>query len=143
MNISNAFQHSVPTPHDLNLITQTSQDYIEGWYSADVERMRRSLHPELVKRTIAYDSRSETWLLRPAITAQMMAEFTRGGGGSDAPKAERTYELTIQDVFRHIANVKLVSRDFMDFIHLAKFGDRWLIVNVIWELRQGEVRLEV
>jgi Putative lumazine-binding len=143
MNTPNAFQHSAPTPQDLNLITQTSQDYIEGWYTANVERMQRCLHPELVKRTIAYDPRSETWLLRPPITAQMMAQFTREGGGSDAPEAERSYELTIQDVFRHIACVKLVSREFMDFIHLAKLGDRWLIVNVLWELREGEHHLEV
>jgi hypothetical protein len=73
----------------------------------------------------------------------MMAEYTQEGGGSDAPEAERTYELTVQAMFRHIACVKLVSRDFMDFIHLAKLGDRWLIVNVLWELRQGEARLEV
>jgi hypothetical protein len=142
MNTPNAVQQPAPTPDDLDLITRTSQDYIEGWYTADVERMRRCLHPELVKRTIAYDPRQETWLLRPPITAHMMAEFTREGGGSDAPEAERTFDLTVQDVFRHIACVKVVSREFMDFIHLAKLNDRWLIVNVLWELREGEIRLD-
>jgi Putative lumazine-binding len=143
MNPVNEVQPSAPTDHDLKLITQTSQDYIEGWYTANVERMQRCLHPELVKRTIALDPQSGTWLLRPPISAQMMAKFTRGGGGSDAPEVERTYVLTVQDVFRHIACVKLVSRDFMDYIHLAKLGDRWLIVNVLWELREGEACLEV
>jgi Putative lumazine-binding len=142
MNTPNAVQPSAPTPHDVELITRTSQDYIEGWYTADVERMRRCLHPELVKRTIAYDARREHWLLRPPITASMMAEYTRDGGGSDAPEAERTFELIVQDVFRHIACFKLVSRAFMDYLHLAKLNDRWLIVNVMWELREGEVRLD-
>jgi Putative lumazine-binding len=72
----------------------------------------------------------------------MMAEYTRDGGGSDAPEAERTFELIVQDVFRHIACFKLVSRAFMDYLHLAKLNDRWLIVNVMWELREGEVRLD-
>ncbi len=26
-------------------------DYIEGWYAGDAERMERSLHDDLVKRT--------------------------------------------------------------------------------------------
>jgi Putative lumazine-binding len=142
MNTPNTFQPSAPTPNDVDLITRTSRDYIEGWYTADVELMQRCLHPELVKRTIAYDAQQETWLLRPPTTASMMAEYTRDGGGSDAPEAERTFELTVHDVFRHIACVKVVSRDFMDFIHLAKLNDRWLIVNVLWELREGEIRLD-
>jgi hypothetical protein len=40
---------------DIELTTQTSQGYIEGCYSVDAKRMRRCLHPALVKRTLFYD----------------------------------------------------------------------------------------
>jgi hypothetical protein len=39
---------------------------------------------------------------------------------------------------RHIASVKVLSHPFVDYLHVAKIGDRWLIVNVLWELRKGE-----
>jgi hypothetical protein len=101
--------------------------------------MRRCLHPELVKRTLMHDPKKKDWLLTRVVTAEMMAEFTREGGGSDAPAEERTYEILVQDVFRHIAAVKVISGEMMDYLHLAKLNERWFIVNVLWELRRGEV----
>lgn len=130
---------TTPTSRDIDLITQTSRDYIEGWYSADAERMRRCLHPDLVKRTLLYDPEKETWLLRRPSNAEMMVEYAGKGGGSDIPEAERTYEIIIQDVFRHIACVKVISRYMMDYLHLVRLNERWFIVNVLWELREGEI----
>ena len=126
---------------DRDAIMQASRDYVEGWYEADPERMARALHPDLVKRTVGLDGDSGEWrLLRPS-TAEMMVGFTREGGGSDVPEGERIYELSIRDGFRHIACVRALSPLFMDYLHLAKFDDRWLIVNVIWEVREGVAQL--
>jgi len=131
---------SIPSPEDIDGLTQASRDYIEGWYSADAERMRRCLHPELVKRTLMYEAQQGTWLVRHPSTAEMMVKFTQGGGGSDVPEVERTYEITIQDVFRHIACVQVVSRDMIDYLHLVKLNDQWFILNVLWEVREGEIK---
>ena len=126
---------------DRAAIMQASRDYVEGWYEADPERMARALHPDLVKRTVGLDGDSGEWrLLRPS-TAEMMVGFTGEGGGSDVPEDERIYELSIQDGFRHIACVRALSPLFMDYLHLAKFDERWLIVNVIWEVREGVSQL--
>jgi Putative lumazine-binding len=129
----------IATPEDIEGITQTARDYAEGWFTADAERMRRCLHPDLVKRTIMRDPQQGTWELRRPSDAQMMVAFTQEGGGSDAPESEKTFEITILDVFRHIATVKVLSYPFMDYLHLTKLNDRWLIVNILWELRQGEM----
>jgi hypothetical protein len=127
------------TPEDIEGITQAARDYAEGWFTADVERMRRCLHPDLVKRSIQLDPQRGTWELRPPANGQMMVAYTQDGGGRDAPEAEKTFEITVLDVFRHIATVKVLSYPFMDYLHLAKLNNRWLIVNVLWELRQGEM----
>ena len=34
-------------------ITDAVLDYFEGWFTADAERMRRALHPQLAKRRLA------------------------------------------------------------------------------------------
>ena len=52
---------SVPqaTPEDIQAITN-QRDYAEGWFTANAEQMRRSLHPRLVKRTIWHDLQTGT-----------------------------------------------------------------------------------
>jgi hypothetical protein len=40
---------------DQELITQAVQDYFGGWHDADVARMGRALHPDLVRRSAAED----------------------------------------------------------------------------------------
>ena len=42
---------SEATGPDRDAIESVVRDYIEGWYSGDVERMNRALHDDLVKRT--------------------------------------------------------------------------------------------
>ena len=122
---------------DLEGITQASKDYIEGWYFADAERMQRCLHPDLVKRTLIRVD--DTWRLRQPTTTARMVEHTREGGGSWIPEPERTYKITILDVFRHIASVKILSSHMMDYVHLVKLGGRWQIADALWEVRKGEI----
>ena len=126
------------SPDDLQAITAVARDYIEGWLDGDESRMRRCLHPELVKRTIYHDSETGDWRLGRPADAEMMAGWTRDGEGRTDVVHERVFEITIQDAFRHIASVRVLSHAYMDYLHVAKIGDRWLIVNVLWEVREGE-----
>jgi hypothetical protein len=128
-----------PEPGDVDAITDTARDYIEGWLDGDQERMSRCLHPNLVKRTIYHDPERGDWELGRTATAEMMVGWTREGEGHTAVARERAFEITVQDVFRHIASVKVLSYPYMDYLHVAKIGDRWLIANVLWEVREGEM----
>jgi len=51
-----------PIP-DRDAVIKACLDYAEGWYTGDAERMQRSLHPDLVKRTIDRDPDQNTWQL--------------------------------------------------------------------------------
>lgn len=129
----------IAPPDDINGITQACLDYAEGWYNADAERMQRCLHPDLVKRTLMRDLQAGSWILRRPADAEMMVTFTQQGGGSAVPESQRIYEVMIHDVFRHVACAKVVTAEYVDYVQLAKFDQHWLIVNVLWELREGEV----
>jgi hypothetical protein len=130
------------TPEEIEGIMQASRDYIEGWYNAEPERMARCLHPALIKRTIVSDPQAEGLQVGPTRSATDMVGYTQDGGGSDVPPAERGHEITILDVFRDIATVKVLSHDYMDYLHLAKFEDGWKLLNVLWEVREGIVEGE-
>jgi ketosteroid isomerase-like protein len=130
---------AAPEPGDIEAITEIARAYIEGWFDGDEERMRRCLHPDLVKRTIYRDPKSGEWGLGRPSTAEMMVGWTRDGEGRTTVARERAFEIEVQDVFRHIAAVRVLSYPYMDYLHVAKIGNRWLIVNVLWELREGEM----
>ncbi|MBK9092804.1 MAG: nuclear transport factor 2 family protein [Anaerolineae bacterium] len=131
---------SVPqaTPEDIQAITEASRDYAEGWFTANAEQMRRSLHPQLVKRTIWHDLQTGTWQPSNSHDAESMVGITRDGGGSALPESEKAFEIVVLDVFRDIATVKVYSYPYMDYLHLVKINDRWSILNCLYEVRVGE-----
>lgn len=125
----------VPLPEDIAAITRSSVDYIESWYTADGERMRQCLHPALAKRGVMRDPTTGGWTLRHTDAARMVT-LTREGHGRETPPPDRKYQVTVLDVFRNTASTKVVSHPFVDYLHLARFGARWLIVNALWEPRE-------
>jgi hypothetical protein len=125
-----------PSADDLQDIIRASLDYIEAWYTGDAERMKACLHPDLAKRSVWKDVASGARVLRNT-TAQRMYELTQEGGGSDVPEADKVHEVTILDAFRNIASVKVVS-EYVDYLHVARFDERWLIVSVLWDFRGGD-----
>ena len=115
-------------------IRQAALDYIEGWYEGNPERMERALHPELAKRIVHTNPQNSRSRL-DQMSALSLVLGTRRGGGKDTPKEKQQKDVTILDVYENAASVKIVASDWIDYLHMAKFNGRWVIVNVLWELK--------
>ncbi len=128
---------AVPAAEDLDAIIQACRDYFEAWYTADAGRIADCLHPDLAKRTVTCEGDAQSWTLR-SVGAQTMIDATREGRGMKrAPEGDRWIHITVRDVYGRIASATVVSHPYVEYVHLAKFDDRWRIVNTIWELREG------
>jgi hypothetical protein len=123
------------SPADSTAILAASLDYIEGWYTADVERMERALHPHLAKRFVETFTNEGTRLTDTS--ALELVQQVRNGGGSDTPATDRRADVRILDVFQDVASVRVDAHGWIDYMHLARFGDDWRIVNVLWEIRHS------
>ncbi|HEY7545195.1 MAG TPA: nuclear transport factor 2 family protein [Blastocatellia bacterium] len=123
-----------PSEADAAAIRQTALDYIEGWYEGNAERMERALHPELAKRIVRTDPKSGRSSLGQ-MSAMSLVQGTRNGGGKSTPKEKQQKDVTILDVFEGAASVKVVATSWIDYLHMAKWNGRWVIVNVLWELK--------
>jgi hypothetical protein len=64
-----------------------------------------------------------------------MVEYTRAGGGSAEIEQKGEVVVTLVALTGGIANVIATSARYVDYLHLAKWNDRWVIVNVLWGLR--------
>ena len=120
------------TAADSSAIRQAALDYIEGYYDGDGARMERALHPELAKRIVRTNEQGRSQLGQ--MSAMTLVVGTRAGGGKDTPVAERRKDVTIFDIYRNAASAKIDASGWIDYLHLAKWNGRWVIVNVLWEL---------
>jgi len=115
-------------------ITQAALDYIEGFYDGDAVRMERALHPELAKRIVETDAATRRSRLAE-MSALTLVQLTRAH--HPTPPGERQQDVTVLDVFENAASVKVVAAGWIDYLHLARWNGRWVIVNVLWELKPG------
>ena len=122
------------TAADSAAIRATALDYIEGWYEGDAERMERALHPELAKRIVVTNPQNGRSRL-DQMSAMSLVRATRAGYGKETPADKRQEDVTILDVFENAASVKVVAADWIDYLHMGKSDGKWVIVNVLWEMK--------
>jgi hypothetical protein len=118
---------------DAEAIKQTALDYIEGWYDGDAARMERALHPELAKRIVQVDQRGRSNFGH--MGAMRLVQLTRVSDGKNIPKEKQQKDVTVLDIFGNAASAKIIAADWIDYLHLAKWNGKWVIVNVLWEMK--------
>lgn len=123
-------------PADSAEIRGTALNYVEGWYTGNADRMTRALHPELVKRIIRTDSTGHASIQQ--MGASSLIAGTRGGYGRQTPAARQRKDVKILDIFGNTASVRADMADWIDYLHMAKFSGRWVIVNVLWEMKPAK-----
>lgn len=127
-----------PSPEaDAAAIKQTALDYIEGWYEGNAERMERALHPELAKRIVFSDPKSGRSRL-DSMGAMTLVQRVKAGGGTKTPKDQQQKDVTILDIYENAACAKVIAANWVDYLQLARFEGRWVIVNVLWELKPAK-----
>jgi hypothetical protein len=72
------------------------------------------------------------------MSAMSLVQGVRRGGGKQTPKEKQLKEVTLLDVFGNAASVKIVASDWIDYLHIGKFDGRWVIINVLWELKPSK-----
>ena len=114
-------------------IKRAALNYAEGWYEGNADKMEISLHPDLAKRIVRTNDKGQSGLGQ--MSAMSLVQGTRSGSGKQTPAAEQQKDVTILDVTGSAATVKLEMRDWIDYMHIGKFNGKWVIINVLWEMK--------
>jgi hypothetical protein len=123
-------QHS--SDHEREAITLALETYIHAWFSGDVAAMEKCLHPDLTARLLQLNPDSDE--------AAGIRTFTRIQGiqaslGSCTHPMARRSEIAVLDISGRSASARAVLGDWVAYVHLSHTGERWAIVNVMWEWR--------
>ena len=126
------------TPETMAILN-TVNDYWEGWFGADAERMERALHPTLAKTGVGIDASGRQVL--GSMTADQMIGWTREGEGVAEKPGAFPFEVTVNDVHREVATVVVHSGVFREYLHLAKTLEGWKIIHALHTRVREEPRL--
>jgi hypothetical protein len=107
-------------------------DYVDGQLEGDAQRVARALHPDLAKRAVAGPGPTarEVFPLR-RMTADELISLTRQGE-LKTPREQWDRSVRVLDVTGNAAAVRVETPWFVDYFHMGRFGERWLIVNALW-----------
>ena len=128
--VSSAFAQTDP---EREAVKRTALNYAEGWYEGNADKMESSLSADLAKRIARTNDKGQTRL--DHMTAMSLVQGTRGGFGKQTAKEEQQKDVTILDLLGGAATVKLEMRDWVDYMHIARVNGKWVIVNVLWEMK--------
>jgi hypothetical protein len=108
-------------------ITAAVRDYYEGWFEADASRMRRALHPSLVKRSVHGTPGDMA-----EVTYDDMVGATEQGEGARHGPDRRSFAISINHVHNTIADVHVIGDVYVDYLQMAEIDGRWQIINALW-----------
>ena len=108
-------------------------DYVEGIYNVEPARIERSVHPKLAKLGFYRPPADDAYRPGSAMTFERLVEVAKNYNKEGKLRKDAPKEVTILDLLDQTASVKLVAEWGVDYMHLAKFDGKWMIVNVIWQ----------
>ena len=111
-------------------VEATCFDYVDGQLEGDPVRVARALHPDLAKRRVLGDTPDERLGLR-RMSKEELVDLTRQGA-LKTPKEQWNRSCRVLDVAGNTAVARAETPWFVDYFHLGKFGERWIIVNALW-----------
>ncbi len=121
------------TDADREAIKRTALNYAEGWYEGDAAKMESALSPDLAKRIARTNAQGQSSLGQ--MTAMTLVQYTRAGEGKQTPKEQQQKDVTILDITGGAATVKCEMSAWVDYMHIGKLNGKWVIINVLWEMK--------
>ena len=128
---------SLNQPHnhpEYKAVEMAILDYVEGLYDVDSTRIEKSVHPEMRKRGYWYDKKKKMYHDNLDMTydqlVHLAANWNKSGkrANADTPK-----KIEIYDINDRTASAKLTAAWGIDYFHLSKLDDKWVIMNVLWQ----------
>lgn len=116
-------------PGEVKAIEAVAYDYVDGQLEGDPARVARALHPDLAKRAVTTDP-DEKLALRRMSKAELV-QLTREGA-LKTPRDQWSRTVRVLDIAGNAAVARVETPWFVDYFHLGRFGDRWVIVNALW-----------
>ena len=124
---------SKATEKDSLEIKRISLGYLIALQDLKPELMREVMNDSLNKISIGWNRETKKEYARATTKTEMIDFATSWNKSNTKFPFNPTNNITILDIYNRIANVKLVSDNWVEYLHLIKLDGKWSIVNLIWQ----------
>jgi peroxiredoxin len=122
-------QSNAASQQDSAAIRQTALDFYDGFYSSDVARVEKAIHPD-INRATPRDLPQTGRTLPTYSTYSALIENTRAKLGALDDTA-RHIQVEILNIDTDVTDMKVTSANFTDYVQAVKLDGQWKMVNVI------------
>lgn len=116
---------------DREAVRLAALDYVEGVYNVQPDRIERSVHTSLVKRGFYKDSAAAPYKESPMTYEQLVR--LAGNWNKEGKRDTSIKEVAVLEVLDQTAVAKVTASWGIDYMLLAKYGDRWKITQILWQ----------
>jgi hypothetical protein len=115
---------------DYKAVENTALAYIDAAYCEDPSKIENNVHPNLAKMGFCMEDNgyAEYPMTYPELVEVVKTFNEDGHVPEDAFK-----KVTIFEVLDQTVSVKLETVFGIEYIHLAKYEGKWLIIQVLWQ----------
>ena len=119
---------------DEQAITETCNNYLEGFYEGNTEKLKLALKPRLYKFGYWKNKDSKEYEYSSQMTYDKAIAFAKNVlEKKKFPAADAPKEVKVLDIGNHIAAAKVTAWWGIDYMLLSKEDGKWMIEQVIWE----------
>lgn len=117
---------------DREAVERAVLDYVEAVEGGLPGLIERGVHPELAKFGFYRDGGDGEYQIAP-MTFDELVELAANLKQDGYVPDDAEHSVEILDMLDQTASVKLSAFWGIDYIHLAKYGGEWKIVQVLWQ----------
>lgn len=119
------------TAADRDAVRQAALDYVEGIYNVQPDRIRRSVHPTLVKRGF-YKKAPDAPYVESPMTFDQLVQLA-SSWNKDGKRDTSIKEVAVLEVLDQTAVAKVTASWGVDYMLLGKHDGQWKIQQILWQ----------
>jgi hypothetical protein len=118
---------------DKDLVYAAIEDYVDGLYLVQPDRIKKSVHPELMKKGFWKGKDKTDYAYDGIMTYTQLVDLAGKWNAKGWLPKDAVKKIEIFDVQDQTASGKLTAHWGTDYFQLAKFDGKWMIVNILWQ----------
>lgn len=129
--LASANSAQAQTRADRDAVQNAALDYVDAVYNVQPERIKRSVHPSLVKRGFYKRAADAPYVESPMTFDQLVnlaATWNKEGKRDTSIK-----QVEVLEVLDQTAVAKVTASWGVDYMLLAKYGETWQIQLILWQ----------
>ena len=119
------------TSDDRAAIERAALNYLEGFYEGSTEKIRQSVHPDAHK--FGFYIEEGKYKRAPMSFDEMLEYAEEVKASGDYPDKDAPKSVELLDVLDQTAVAKVYAWWGSDYMTLAKYDGKWMIVQVLWQ----------